>query len=64
MLTNEQEEELATQIRSQYLCKRYIFTDGDFRLLSIDAHYRWNPIDPESEVPDYKQATLVREGRL
>jgi hypothetical protein len=55
MLTNEQEEELEKQIRSQYLCKGYIFTDADFRLLAIDAYYRWNLIDPESEVMDYKQ---------
>jgi hypothetical protein len=54
MLTNKQEEELATQIRSHYLCKGYIFTDADFRLLAIDGYHRWNPIDPESEVPDYK----------
>jgi hypothetical protein len=63
MFTSDQEEELATQIRSQYICKGNIFTDADLRLLAIDAYYRWNPIDPESEVPDCKQATPVREGR-
>jgi hypothetical protein len=55
MFTNEQEKELATQIRSQSLCKGYIFTDVDFRPLFIDAYYRWNAIGLESEVPDYKQ---------
>jgi hypothetical protein len=54
MFTNEQEEELSAQIRSQYLCKGCSFTDADFGLLAIDACYRWNRIDLESEVPDYK----------
>jgi hypothetical protein len=55
MFTNEQGKKLATQIRSQHLCKGYIFTDADFRLLVIGAYYHWNPIDRESELSDYKQ---------
>jgi hypothetical protein len=60
MFTNAQEE-IATQIRSHYLYKGYVFIDADFRLLAIGACYRWNPIDPEPEIPDCTQFMAANE---
>jgi hypothetical protein len=55
MFTDEREAQLAEEIRVEYLSKGYIFTDADFRLMAIEAYYRWNPINADDEVPSYKQ---------
>jgi hypothetical protein len=55
VFTDDQEAELARQIRDDYLSKGYVFTNADFRVIAIDSYYRWNPIDSEAEEPTFRQ---------
>jgi IS5 family transposase len=55
LFTDEQEAQLAEEIRVEYVSKGYIVTDADFRLIAFEAYYRWNSINADDEVPSYRQ---------
>jgi hypothetical protein len=55
MLTDDQIRDLANQIREHYRWKGYAFMDSKFRVITVDADYRWNPIDCEAEAANYQQ---------
>jgi hypothetical protein len=58
MFREDHETELAHQIRTDYRANGHLFTDMHVRILAIDAHYRWNPIDAIARRPDFKQSMI------